>query len=133
MNDALKAGLTHTMERLIEERYCTERAGHHIFSTPNLVLLLEETAIESLRPFLTPGQGCVGSKIEVTHVAPTLKGQKVRATVTVTEVERRRINFKVEARDELDVISTGNHERFIVDLDKLVARLNEKAEKLKTA
>ena len=57
----------------------------------------------------------------------------MRATVTVTEVERRRVNFKVEARDELDVISTGSHERFIVDLDKLVARLAEKAEKLKSA
>ena len=45
----------------------------HIFSTPNLVLMLEETAIEALKPFLKPGQACVGSKIEINHTAPTLR------------------------------------------------------------
>jgi fluoroacetyl-CoA thioesterase len=123
-------GASASMERLIESKYCTERFGHEIFSTPNLVLLLEETAIKALAPFLRADQACVGSTIEIAHTAPTLRGQHVTATATVAAVDRRRIQFDVEARDELDNISKGTHERFIVDQDKLAARLGEKANKL---
>lgn len=122
-------GASASIERLVEEKYCTRRAGRDIFSTPNLVLLIEETAIEALVPLLAPGQACVGSSIAIAHSAPTLRGQRVTATATVRAVDRRRVEFDVEVRDEIEVISTGRHERFIVDLDKLASRLAEKAAK----
>lgn len=130
MTEKLSVGLKSTMERQVEEQYCTRRAGFSIFSTPNLVLFVEESAITALAPFLEPHQGCVGSAINLTHVAPTLLGQRVSATVTINTVDRRRIGFDVEVRDEVDVISTGTHERFIIDLNKLANRLSEKAAKL---
>jgi fluoroacetyl-CoA thioesterase len=130
MVEELKEGLSHTVERLVEEEYCTQRAGQYIFSTPNLVLLIEETAIRAIAPFLREGQACVGSMIDITHGAPTLRGQRVWATTTVTTVDRRRVVFDVQARDEFDVISKGRHERFIVDLDKFEARLSEKSAKV---
>jgi fluoroacetyl-CoA thioesterase len=130
MSGVLSVGVSHTIERLVEAKDCTERAGQHIFSTPNLVLLLEATAIEAIKPYLQQGQACVGSMINVTHAAPTLKGQRVWATATVTDVDRRKVVFDVSARDELGAISTGKHERFIVDLDKLATRLAGRAEEL---
>ncbi len=126
----VSVGTSATMDRLIEDKYCTQRFGYEIFSTPNLVLLLEETAIKAIAPFLGPNQACVGSTIDIAHTAPTLRGQRATATATVTAVDRRRIMFDVEARDELDNICKGKHERFIVDQDKLVARLGEKSQKL---
>jgi fluoroacetyl-CoA thioesterase len=130
MSGELKEGLSHTVERLVEEKYCTQRAGQYIFSTPNLVLLIEETAIQTIAPLLREGQACVGSMINITHGAPTLRGQRVWATTTVTTVDRRRVVFDVQARDEFDVISSGRHERFIVDLGKFAVRLAEKAVKI---
>jgi predicted thioesterase len=54
----------------------------------------------------------------------------VWATTTVKEVDRRRVLFDIEVRDEKEIIATGTHERFIVDLEKFEARLGEKAASL---
>jgi predicted thioesterase len=109
----LAPGLSGTVERLVEMKYCTTRGQYDIFSTPNLVLLIEETAIDTMQPLLPETQSTVGTTVNIAHVAATLKGQKVWATTTVKEV-----------------IATGTHERFIVDLDKFEARLGEKAASL---
>jgi predicted thioesterase len=127
MISELRAGEAYTLERVIEERYCTTRGEYQIFSTPDLVLLLEAAAIELLQPFLPDEQSSVGSKVEIAHSAPTLLGQTVWCTATVTEVDRRRVEFEIVARDEVDTIATGTHERFVVDLDRFSGRLAEKA------
>ncbi|MCG5211881.1 thioesterase family protein [Streptosporangium sp. KLBMP 9127] len=119
-------GVTATVEWTVQEQHCTHRGEHDIFSTPNLVHLLEDAAIEALAPFLDEGQGSVGSKVHVTHTAPTLKGQKVRATATVAEVDRRRVSFTVVVEDDIETIGEGTHERFVIDLAKFDARLNSK-------
>jgi predicted thioesterase len=129
MNE-LAPGLSITVERLVEAKYCTRRGEYEIFSTPDLVLLIEETAIEALTPLLPTTQSTVGTTIDIAHVAATLLGQTVKATTTVTEVDRRRVMFDVVVSDEQEVIAKGTHERFIVDLEKFEARLGEKAASL---
>jgi fluoroacetyl-CoA thioesterase len=51
----------------------------------------------------------------------------VTAEAVVTKVEGRRIEFKVTARDEIEEIGNGTHERVVVDLDRLDRRLKDKA------
>lgn len=130
MLEDITVGTTGTLERLITDEYCTTRGDHQIFSTPDLVLLLEAAAIEALAPHLPEGQSSVGTTIDIAHTAATLKGQTVTCTATVTEADRRRFVFDIVATDELDTVCTGSHERFVVDLDKFGARLAEKAEKV---
>lgn len=127
MLSEVQPGDAFTLERLIGEGDCTRRGEYQIFSTPDLVLLLEASAIELLAPHLPETQSSVGSKVDVAHVAPTLIGQRVWCTATVTLVDRRRVVFDIEAKDEVDTIATGTHERFVVDLDKFSGRLAEKA------
>jgi predicted thioesterase len=127
MLDDITAGTSGTLTRLVEEKDCTTRGDYQIFSTPNLVLLLEETAIEALAPFLPETQSSVGTNVNVVHSAATLLGQVVTCTATVTEVDRRRIVFDITATDGVDTITSGSHERFVVDLDKFGKRLAEKA------
>ncbi|MCW2739047.1 hotdog domain-containing protein [Nocardioides sp.] len=122
----ITVGTSYTLERVVGDDDCTTRGEHQIFATPDLVLLVEAAAIAALAQHLPEGQSSVGSHINITHVAPTLKGQTVTAVTTVTEVDRRRVEFSVEVRDEIDTVSTGTHERFIVDLDKFGERLNDK-------
>ena len=110
---------------------CTRRGEYDIFSTPNLVLLLEEAAIEGLAPHLREDQASVGSRVDIAHIAPTLRGQTVRATATVTEVERRRVLFEIRVEDDKELIGTGTHERFVVDLPSFEDRLAAKAEQLR--
>jgi predicted thioesterase len=129
MNE-ITVGTSYTLERVVEDKDCTTRGEHQIFATPDLVLLVEAAAIEALAQHLPEGQSSVGSHINISHVAATLKGQKVTATTTVTLVDRRRVEFDVEVHDEFDTVSTGTHERFIVDLDKFGARLDDKSLKV---
>lgn len=128
MLSELSVGESHTLERVIEDEYCTTRSEYRIFSTPDLVLLVEAAGIELLDRFLEEGQSSVGTTIDIAHSAPTLRGQSVAITAKVTEIDRKRIAFEVEGRDDTgDTIVTGTHERFVVDLEKFGGRLAEKA------
>ncbi|RVX42000.1 fluoroacetyl-CoA thioesterase [Nonomuraea polychroma] len=122
----VKPGMSATVEWVVEERHCTRRGHHDIFSTPNMVHLLEDAAIEAIAPHLEEGQSSVGSKVDVVHSAPTLKGQRVRATATVTEVDRRRVAFTIVVEDDVERIGAGTHERFVIDVAKFEARLASK-------
>ena len=109
------------------EKNCTVRGDYHIFSTPELVLLAELTAIEALKPYLQDGQSSVGTRVDIAHSAATLLGQTLTSKAVVKEVDRRRVLFEIEVRDEIDEVATGTHERFIVDLDRFGSRLDAKA------
>ncbi|MFC4009690.1 thioesterase family protein [Nonomuraea purpurea] len=125
MSDQLTPGVSASLTWVVAERHCTRRGDHDIFSTPNLVHLIEDAAIAALAPYLTAEQGSVGSKVEIAHVAPTLKGGTVTATATVTEVDRRRVAFSVVAEDGNGKVGTGTHERFVIDLGRFAAKLKE--------
>ena len=127
----LEPGVQGVLERTVEAQHCTRRGDYDIFSTPNLVLLLEEAAIEGLAPYLRDDQASVGSKIDIAHTAPTLLGQTVTATATVTEVDRRRVVFDIRVEDDTEVIGTGTHERFVIDLPAFEQRLATKAERVR--
>lgn len=131
MSSTLEPGVQGVLARTVEAQHCTRRGEYDIFSTPNLVLLLEEAAIEGLAPHLRSDQASVGSKIDIAHTAPTLLGQTVTATATVTEVDRRRVVFDIRVEDDTEVIGTGTHERFVVDLPSFEDRLAVKAKQVR--
>jgi fluoroacetyl-CoA thioesterase len=97
-----------------------------VFATAYMVALIEAACLEAVKPFLASDQRTVGTRLEVSHSAATPVGMKVTAEVELVEVDGRRLRFRVECRDEKDVIGDGFHERFIVDLPKFLARLRGK-------
>ena len=104
-----------------------------VLSTPDMIRLIERTAIEAVQPYLAPGQATVGTRVDVAHLAGTLVGMTVTITVTLTAVDRRKLSFSVEVRDELDEAGRGTHERFIVDAAQRLPRLQEKLDRWKAA
>lgn len=110
----------------VDERYCTQRGDYKIFSTPNMVMLLEMAAIDALKPFLGNGSISVGTRVEVRHLAPTLHGMHVRAEAIAREVEGRRVLFDVEIYDEVEKVGMAIHERYILDLERYIGRLEKK-------
>ena len=104
-----------------------------VLSTPDMIRLIEQTAIEAVAPCLAPGQVTVGTRVNVAHLAGTLVGMTVTITVELVEIERRRLGFRVEVRDELDEAGKGTHERFIVDAAQRIPRLQEKLQRWKAA
>jgi fluoroacetyl-CoA thioesterase len=98
-----------------------------VLSTPNMILGLERTSRNAVLPLLDPGYDTVGTHVNVYHLAATPVGMSVTFRTEVTSVEDRRVNFKVEAFDEKEKIAEGTHQRFVVNVARFAARVQEKA------
>ena len=101
--------------------------GARVLSTPNMILGLERTSRDLAFPLLDPGYDTVGTHVDVYHLAATPVGMTVTFRSEVTSVEDRRVNFKVEAFDEKEKIAEGTHQRFIVNVARFAARVQEKS------
>jgi fluoroacetyl-CoA thioesterase len=98
-----------------------------VFATGFLVGFIEWTCIKAINPHLDwPSEQSVGTYIDVSHIAATPPGLEVRAMVELVAVEGKKLVFSVEVRDEIDLISTGRHERFIIDKAKFDVKVNQK-------
>lgn len=96
------------------------------FATPMMVLVMENAALNAIRPFLEAGESAVGIAVDVKHLAATPVGHEVRAMAEVVGVEGKRIDFKVSARDEKEEIGRGTHQRVVIDLRSFNERLARK-------
>ena len=90
-----------------------------VFATPAMIALMEQTAWQSVTPYLEEGQGTVGIRLEISHDAPTPLGMEVSCESELVEIDGRRLVFEVVAKDALGtIIGKGRHERFIIDEEK---------------
>ncbi len=98
-----------------------------VLGTPAMTALMEQAAMQAIAPFLETGtESSVGISLTVTHERATAIGNTVTATATVTHTDGRRIDFAVTARDSSGaVIGEGTHTRFIVDVQKFMARIGK--------
>ncbi len=97
------------------------------FATPMMILVMENAALNAIKPFLDAGESAVGTAIDVKHVAATPLGHDVHATAEVVGVEGRRIAFKVSASDNKEEIGSGTHQRIVIDLRSFNERLDRKS------
>jgi len=98
-----------------------------VLATPIMILVMENAALDAIRPFLDEDESAVGTVVDVRHIAPTPIGQQITAEARVVEVSDRRIVFAVAARDEVEEIGSGTHERAVVDLQRIARRLEAKS------
>ena len=97
-----------------------------VFATPMMVAAMENAALNAVRDYLDPGESAVGTVVNIRHLAATPAGHRMTAEAVVTRVDGRRIEFDVSARDEIEEIGNGTHERMIVDMARLAQRLEAK-------
>ena len=96
--------------------------GVEVFATPMMIALMENAAWQAVADHLDPGYVTVGTLVNVRHLAATPLGQQVRATARLVEIDGRRLVFQVEAFDEQRKIGEGQHERYIVNLERFLNR-----------
>ena len=97
-----------------------------VLATPVMIMIMENAALNALKPYLDPGETAVGSRVDVLHLAATPVGRKVKGKAEVIRVDGRRIEFKVRATDHGEEIGVGTHERMVIDLAKFSERLKKK-------
>lgn len=121
----IEPGIKGRLEQTVTPEMSAARVGSglvDVFATPMMVALVERTCNESVLPYLEPGQGTVGTQVNVAHTAATPIGMRVWCESELVEVDRRRLLFRVHAFDECGPIGEGTHERFVID----TARFQEK-------
>ena len=96
-----------------------------VFSTPSMIMLMERSAREALRPFLEAGEESVGVEVHVEHSGAAVLGSKVRGVAKVVETDGRRVSFEVRAYVGDREIGRGGHRRAVIQLDRLVANVTE--------
>jgi len=108
--------------------------GENVLSTPSMILEMEETCRLLLKEqFLRdPDWDSVGTIVDIKHLAATPVGAEVYLKAKVVSVDGRRVMFEVEARDKLEKVGEGKHERFIINIPRFRAKFNEKQKQLGT-
>ena len=122
----INIGKTFTQEITVRREDTAAALGSgklEVFATPAMVALMENTAIRCLEGALDADSDTVGIAIDVKHVKATPVGRPVRCVATVTEVDGRRVRFAIEASDDVAVIGTAIHDRFVVNPVKFMSKL----------
>ena len=125
----IEPGIKGRLEQTVTPEMSAARVGSglvEVFATPMMISLIEQTCNESVLPCLDEGQGTVGTLVNIAHTAATPIGMRVWCESELVEVDRRRLVFKVKAYDECGLIGEGTHERFIIDTEKFIEKVNAK-------
>ena len=125
----VRAGLSGTAELVVGEEHTAPRVGSgkiHVLATPVMINLIEAAALNAVERLLPAGHQSLGTLLHVRHIAATPVGMRIRASAEVIGVEGRTIAFRVEARDEKELIGDGTHERVVVNVEKFDQRVRRK-------
>jgi predicted thioesterase len=125
----LAPGLRGRAELLVGEQHTAPRIGSgkvHVLATPVMINLIEAAALDAIERLLPAGFQSLGTHLDVRHVAATPVGMRVVASAQVTSVEGRLVTFRVEARDEKELIGDGTHQRVVVNVAKFDERVKRK-------
>ena len=99
----------------------------NVFGTPAMIALMEEASIKAVDSLLPEAYATVGIDLRIRHIAATPIGMNITASAKLANIESRKLTFKVEAFDEKEKIGEGDHIRYIIELDKFIARAESKA------
>jgi fluoroacetyl-CoA thioesterase len=94
-----------------------------VLATPVMIMVMENAALNAIRPYLDPGESAVGTAVDIRHLVATPQGRLVTGTAEVTKVDGRRVAFAVRATEGANEIGVGTHQRAVIDLVRFAERL----------
>ncbi len=125
----LHPGLKGSVEIIVGEEHTAPHVGSgrvRVLATPIMINLMEAAALQAVEGFLPAGHQTVGIHLDVTHVAATPVGMRVKAHAELTRVDNRTLWFRVHAEDQKERIGEGAHERIVINLAKFDLRMQDK-------
>lgn len=128
MKSGLTLGMTGSLTWTVDATMIITLGGDSratVFSTPNMILLMERAAREALREFIEPGEESVGIEVNIQHIGGAALGATVRGFAKVTGIDGRRVMFDVEAWAGDRQIGRGTHSRAIVQLSRIIENLDK--------
>ena len=129
MSKPVPVGTRGEAETVVELRQTLTAWKEHlppVYSTPQMIGLMEAAGYNALEPFLEGDEVSVGTSINIVHRAPATVGQKIQAEAVLESFDGRFYTFKVSASNSQEVIGHGQIGRAIVSKGKFEARQRAK-------
>lgn len=129
MKDSLRPGLETNVTHTVDDDRAIRFMGEdlRVYSTPHIVEDLEFACRDFLLTHLDEGEDSVGAHVDIEHLKPTPMGFTVTHTVVIDAVDGRRVTFRIEVHDGVEVVARATHARFVVKIDRLKAAVAAKA------
>ena len=122
-------GLMGKAEMVVKEEDLVSRLGDlpvNVLSTPRLIQLMEEAAVNAIQDIIPPDQLTLGTQVKIKHLSATPLGMKVTGNAILKEVDKNRLLFLVDAYDEKEKIAEGEHERVFVSKEHFRQKVEKK-------
>ena len=119
----MNIGETYTLTHIVSETETAEiigSGGLPVYSTPSMIALMEKTAYGHAAAHDIQS---VGTKVNISHLRACRPGTELTCTAEITEIEGRRMMFKLSVSDANGLIGEGIHERFSIDPDRFMSKL----------
>jgi fluoroacetyl-CoA thioesterase len=97
-----------------------------VLATPVMIMVMENAALNAMKPYLDAGETALGTRVDVRHVAATPAGRCVTGEAEVTRIDGRRIVFTIRATDGDEVVGISTHERVMIDIAKFSQQMKSK-------
>ena len=125
----MNTGITNTVTLTVTVKDTAKTHGSgtlDVFATPAMIALMENTAMTSVAPYLSDDEATVGTELNIKHLSATPIGCTVTCQSELTEIDGRKLTFKVTASDSKGIIGEGTHTRFVIKTEKFLAKASEK-------
>lgn len=122
----MKIGLESTASELVTANNTAATLGSgflDVYATPAMVALMEKAASNAVQAEISATESTVGISLNIKHIAATPLGQTVTAKATLIAIDGKKLTFEVVATDEQKTIGTGTHERFIINVEKFLSKI----------
>ena len=115
-------------EYIVDEQYTAKHIGSgrvEVLATPAMILFMENTALNCVQKYLPENYTTVGVSVNVKHLNPVPKSEKVIVEARIDRVEDRKIVFYEVVKWRGIIIGEGIHERYIVNIHKFIDKINK--------
>lgn len=119
-------GIEFSAEKTVDEKDTAKAYGSglvEVFATPAMVAFMEYTAHKSIEPYLPAGFSSVGIEIHTSHIKASPLGFKITCHTKLAKADGKKLFFKISAYDQDGLIGEGIHVRYVIDMEKFMARL----------
>ena len=131
-SSGLRVGLKGGYRIVVADEHTAPFVGSgkvRVLATPVMINLFEAAALACCEHLLAQGHQSLGIHLDVRHIAATPVGMQVDATAELVKIDGRTLTFRVEARDQRELIGDGLHERVVVNVERFDARVQQKLAK----
>ena len=123
-------GVRHEESIIVDESTAVTFLGHagaRVLGTPWMIMWMERTSRDAVKPLLPDGWDTVGTIVNVRHLSAAPMGARVTFSAEVIEQTERRLLYRVSAESALGVVGDGTHERALIDVERFAAGLAKRA------